>query len=433
VAAAATGSVARLKAFGAADIFVVAAAPGVGDEPECDVVFTGAVAANSIMEGIRNFERSITEPSDDLKAELDSFDPDRIAWVMGGMFDTGTRLFDRRLYGARRKEWAALEDKIAIVDVFAQAGIPTAPQVVVPTCDAVAASREVETPLGSVWAADNREGWHGGAEGTRWVGATDQQRAAAVEWATSIADRVRIMPFLDGVPCSIHGFRTDTGLAVFRPIEMNTFLSSSTGFRYGGLASTWEPPESLRTAMRDAARAVGTVLHDRIGYLGGFSIDGVATRDGFLPTEVNPRLSPGLGMQAFVVDRLDLGWVTRMLAEGDISIDHRWLESEILTAADTIRSGRLTLSLFEPLQPAEVRIRFDGGVAMVADEDNACATLSVGPGPAGPVVFMRFDAEAQPFGERFAPYALAAARLAAELWGFELEELEIAPDRHPED
>jgi hypothetical protein len=262
------------------------------------------------------------------------------------------------------------------------------------------------------------------------VGASGEHRAAAAEWAAAIADEVRIMPFLDGVPCSIHGFRTDTGLAVFRPIEMNTFRTPDPGFRYGGMASTWEPHPALRAGMRDAASAVGARLFDSYGYLGGFSLDGVAIDSGFVPTEVNPRLSAGLMMQAVAVDRLDLGWVARGLIEGDVSLDHRWLEETVLATGATQAGGRLVLALFEPVEPAEVRIRFDQGMAVPDDGSTAVATLSVGPGPSGPVVFMRFDSDRQPVGERFAPYALASARLASDLWGFDLEELAIAPDRY---
>lgn len=50
--------------------------------------------------------------------------------------------------------------------------------------------------------------------------------------------------------------------------------------------------------MRDVARSVGALIRSEVGYLGAFGIDGVCTAEGFFPTELNPRLTGGLGMQA---------------------------------------------------------------------------------------------------------------------------------------
>ena len=48
--------------------------------------------------------------------------------------------------------------------------------------------------------------------------------------------------------------------------------------------------------MREAARRVGAVLRDEVAYRGAFTLDGVATVDGFRPTELNPRFGAGLGV-----------------------------------------------------------------------------------------------------------------------------------------
>lgn len=430
VAAATSELVTHMKDWGAADVVVVAAAPGVGDQPDCEVIWTGVVAGSSIMEGIRAFEHAVRSPSEDVSAALDSFDPDRTAMVAAGPFDSGTSMLDRRLYGARHETWAALEDKITIGSLWEAAGVTMAPQEVVPVAEAVEAALRLEAEEGTVWAADNSKGWHGGAEGTRWVAPHPDARSAATDWARGIAHVVRVMPFLDGVPCSIHGYVTDTDVAVFRPIEMIIFRTPDRRFRYGGLSSAWDAPLTLAAEMRAVARTLGRSLFERVGYRGGFSIDGVATEFGFRPTEVNPRLSAGLGMQARAVEGLNIGWVTRGLIEGDICVDHRWIEEVVLDAAETMRSGRLTMGVFEAIDAAEVRVGFEDGRAFVPDDEDAIATLTVGPGPAGPVLFMRFDGEHLPWGERLAPYALAGARLASELWGFELEEMTVAPDRY---
>jgi hypothetical protein len=428
-AAATAHMVSRMKALDVDDVVVVSAAVGIGDPPDCDVIWTEPGGGTSLMDGIRAFERAVRDPTAELMAEIDRYDPDRAAWIVAGPFDTGTVLLDRRLYGARREAWAGLEDKLAILDVWEAAGIPVAPSRVVPVDAAAVAAEALDSGDGTVWAADNSRGWHGGAEGTRWVAPSTDAVAAATAWARDLSRRVRIMPFLEGVPCSIHAFVTDSGTARFRPIELLTFRTSSHDFVYGGLASTWEPPDALRREMRDVAGAVAAVIRERVGYLGAFSVDGVATIDGFRPTEVNPRLSAGLGIQATVVDRLDLGWITRCVIEGDVAVDHEWLERIVLRTAETRRSGRLTLALSVPTEPREVRIDFRDGEAVV--DDPGSATLAVRPGPAGPVLFMTFHEDALPAHERLAPYAIATAELASRLWNLEIGELTVAPDVHP--
>ena len=96
------------------------------------------------------------------------------------------------------------------------------------------------------------------------------------------------MPFLDGVPCSIHGLVLPDGTAVFRPVEI-AILRDAAGrqFVYGGLSTYWDPPPADREEMRDVARRVGEHLRAAYGYRGAFGIDGVLTADGFRPTELN--------------------------------------------------------------------------------------------------------------------------------------------------
>jgi hypothetical protein len=41
------------------------------------------------------------------------------------------------------------------------------------------------------------------------------------------ADRVRVMPFLEGIPCSIHGIVFAEHVAALQPLEMVTLRSES--------------------------------------------------------------------------------------------------------------------------------------------------------------------------------------------------------------
>ena len=51
------------------------------------------------------------------------------------------------------------------------------------------------------------------------------------------------MPFLEGVPCSIHGLVLPDGTAVFRPVELAILRGPDRRFVYGGLGTTWDPPD----------------------------------------------------------------------------------------------------------------------------------------------------------------------------------------------
>ena len=281
-------------------VMLIAGTEGVGDIPAVDRIHYTRATGETMMDGIRAFLTSIEEPSDRLLEAVDAFDPDGTAMVFGVHFSRRAHVAGRPIYGARDPRWGALEDKTVADELWAAAGIDAAPARIVPVEQAPTAAEELGSEMGSVWAADNSEGWHGGGEYTRWV-RTDADRDEAMAWLSDHARTVRVMPFLEGIPCSIHGFITPTGVAVFLPVEMYILRTSDpSGFYYARLGNLWEPPRHITDQMRDTVRRVASVLVDRVDYLGAFGIDGVCTRSGFLPTELNPRMSVGLGIQWFV-------------------------------------------------------------------------------------------------------------------------------------
>ena len=136
------------------------------------------------------------------------------------------------------------------------------------------------------------------------------------------------MPFLEGIPCSIHGFNTGDGTAAFLPVEMIIFRHAERPeFIYGRAANFWNPPDEVRDEMRRAARNMGALLDERVGYRGGFDIDGVATAEGFRPTELNPRLAVGHFIQAQAAD-LSPGSLERLIIAGDLDIAAADLEED---------------------------------------------------------------------------------------------------------
>ncbi len=428
VAAMTTGLIETLTSWGVADIMIVAATEGVGALPQDLPIHYTRTTGDTLMGGLRNFLDSVGDPSPELRAAIDAFDPAGEAFVITPPFGTMTDVAGRVVHGARPAEIASLEDKMIVDELWDAAGVARAPSAVVAVQDAVRHHARLEGPLGTVWVADNREGWHGGADYVRWV-RHRHDLARAYGWFLEHADRVRVMPFLDGVACSIHGYVTGNGVAVFRPVEIIVLRTGEPGFRYAGVCSAWDPPGWIREEMRSAARAVGRVLDARYRYRGGFSIDGVCTRDGFRPTELNPRLSAGLGTLARAVPDLPLGFVTRALVAGEMDVDAGWLEETIVAAADANRTGGMGLSVPNVVSSASATLRFEDGRALaVAAEDTADATLQVGPSPSGSYLGMRLDPEAVPPGPSVGALAVAATDFARREWGVDVPPVTAAPD-----
>ncbi|MFQ5555163.1 MAG: hypothetical protein ACE5GC_07335 [Acidimicrobiia bacterium] len=425
VAAATTDLVAYLRDQGAEDLFIVSATEGAGDLPENVPVFYTRTSGPTIMSGLRAYLDTIADPSPELLAVIDDFDPDRRARVIVPPFHTAPTAAGRPVYGGRLQEWAALEDKTVVGPIWDEAGIAAAQSAVVPVSEAPEVARSLAGPLGTVWAADNHQGWHGGADYTRRV--PDEAAAlAAVAWFSSRARRVRVMPFLEGLPCSIHGFVTATDAAAFRPVEMVVFPHVS-GFMYAGTSTFWDPPEAFREEMRAIALAVAKALRDLVGYRGPFSVDGVATKRGFLPTELNPRLSAGLAIQAAGAD-LALGSITRGYLAGDLDVDAAWLEEQVVTGADANRVGGLSLSRPLRLDPERFHIAVSDGSVAEVTEDDADATVDVGSAPQGSFIRVRFDQTKIAPGPSILPSAAAVARFADERWGLDLPDFEMPSD-----
>ncbi|MEA2023734.1 MAG: hypothetical protein U9N79_05505 [Actinomycetota bacterium] len=427
-AAGATPVVERLREWGAGGIMVVAAVEGVGELPDADRTHYTRTTGDTQMSGIRSYLDSVERPSSALLAAVDEFDPDHESMVLGAEFSRHSTLAGRSVYGARPATWGALEDKTIVDQLWDDAGVRRAPSAVVPVADAFAAGVKLSSDLGTVWVADNREGWHGGGEYVRWVRSAGDV-APAVEWFSQRADVVRVMPFLDGIPCSIHGFATRDGVAVFLPIEMIILRNTERpAFIYAQAANFWSPPDLVRDEMRGAARSVGALLSERYGYRGGFGIDGVCTINGFLPTELNPRLSVGHKLHSRAAD-VPLESIEHMVIEGDLSVDAQNLEDTIVSVVADNRSGGMLTPLMTAHEPAKTGIRFEHGRAVAVDPDGENdGTMEIGSAAMGSIIILKLDPDRTPIGPSVAPRAIQAIDLARELWGIEMPPLEVAPN-----
>jgi hypothetical protein len=239
------------------------------------------------------------------------------------------------------------------------------------------------------------------------------------------------MPFVEGIPCSIHGVAFDDYTVALRPCEMLVFRRpGQSQLHYGKAATFWDPPAQDRRQMRDIARRVGDHLRAEFGYRGAFTVDGIASREGFLPTELNPRFGAAL---AVMTSKLDLPLMLLNLAvvEGErIDWQPRELERWILEVADTHRSG--SGMAFTNQSQTETRcaeLSWTGDAFRLAhDTEPADATATLGPSAMGGFVRVDLDPARTPVGPSVAARVAAALACVDGHWGLGIGQLEPAQD-----
>lgn len=404
------GALARqVTDLGAAGCYLLAGRTGTGAPPPPDLGPQRVLGlpASDLMGAIHTAERAFRALDPEIVAEIDAFDPRHEALALGTFVGNGQPVAGRRMFGARPADWQALEDKVVVDAVWDAAGVPRAPSEVVPVGEAAAAAARLDAGEGTVWAADAREGFHGGATSTFHVYDDTSRRRAEAHLAAR-ADRVRVMPFLEGIPCSIHGLVLPDVVLAFRPAEMVVLrLRGGTGFLYMRAATFWDPAPADREAMRAVARRVGAHLRDTVGYRGAFTVDGILARNGFLPTELNPRVGAAMRM---VVPDTPLELLHYAIVEGArFPVDPLAWEADRVAVADRRRVARLMLAFDRPVAASyDVALTRDpdGTWRAQEGEEVAHAHAVVGPGATGGYVGFEILPSAWPVGRSVCPLAV---------------------------
>lgn len=326
-------------------VLVVATGRGAGPVPDPDeytLVRIAPPASASITDEFRLLDRMVRDLPPGAIADIEAFDPDgEGVWWAGPFVTSDQPILDRPVLGGRPRAFLDLEDKLLAEEIWVAAGVPTAPHRIVPVDAAAlaAASEELASDLGAVWAGDARDGFNGGGNYVRWI-LDGHDRSSARGFFLPRCDRVRVMPFLEGVPCSLHGFVLPDRTAVLRPVEVATLRHvERRRLEYGGLSSWWDPAPADREQMRDVARRVGEQLRTAYSYRGAFGVDGVLTADGFRPTELNPRMPGGLNVVGGIDLRLLSLLQLNLLAGIDTGLSVADVES-IVPLLDAHREGR---------------------------------------------------------------------------------------------
>jgi hypothetical protein len=338
-----------------------------------------------MMETIRAGQAALRNLPRDVIDVLDRFDPDGDALVIGTFLNEVPEVAGRGCLAWRWPEWIALEDKVVVDDLWDAAGVERVSSRVVPVDDL-----DIETEV--VWAGDARGGFHGGADLTLWI-QNEADATAALDRLRKQCDRVRVMPFLEGIPCSIHGFVFADYVAAIRPVEMVT-LRRGSAFFYAGAATFWDPPDADREQMRAVARRVGAELRRSVDFRGAFTVDGVMTEAGFRPTELNPRMGAGLRTIARGAGDMPFDLLNQLVgARPDLDYKSLAFEQLVLETADARRSGGTWKALPRAVAEQEARPLAWTGDEWVIPGEASTPDASFEAGPSNVGSFLRLTLE----------------------------------------
>jgi hypothetical protein len=423
-------AVGRLLDLGATGVFAVGLGRGTGQPPSesLDGYVSFDVRADSVVDQFDQHRRILGDPPERLRRTLDEFDPDCEARVLGSAFIGVAEIAGREVYGRQPAELARWEDKLRAEEVWDAAGLVREPAVVVPLDAGMVrdAVDEMDAGSGAVVAAD---GWHGAAERTRWITHADQVAGVVSEWS-GVAEQVRVMPFIEGVPCSIHAVVFPDDVFAFFPVELFVLRrAGTTDLVYSGTGATWKPAPADREYMRSIAGAVGRVLREMVGYRGGVTIDGVMGRDGFCPTELNTRLGSGFAHAGGALPDMPWGAVQRALREGvEMPVPEVEVLDEIerrLAASRPVRGIRYGSWRRTHSTTTFGLDSVDGTTTVVDDAESAPGMARVGPHAMGTMIFVQ--PPGSEMGTRAAPAVADALRAVDRRLGFGLGPLEAAP------
>jgi hypothetical protein len=373
----------------------------------------------------------LVDPTPGVRGVLDEFDPAGEALVISTPYVETAEFAGRPILNHRRPEWVALENKTTIDALWDELSAPRAPAVVVDLDrDALWDATELlDRGAGVVWSGDG-PAINGGANFVRRV-RSRKEAADAFRVLAPKCDFVRVMPFLEGIPVSVHGIVFPDGTAVLRPIEMVVpRRAGSARFLYAGCASHYDPPEWIRDQMRNLARRVGEQLRGTVDYRGTFTLDGIATEDGFLPTEINTRYGGAMVCFEDALPQLPLALVQVALVAGhDLGVSSIEFEELLVGAADGFRAGSVGANVraVRPTEPQERPVVFtDWACRWAHPDETPHGVLRLKPFPIGGRLELDFYRDGVPSGRPVAPLAVAAFALADQDWGTGLGPLEPA-------
>ena len=235
---------------------------------------------------------------------------------------------------------------------------------------------------------------------------------------------------MDGIPCSIHGWVFKDKTIGLRPCEMLIFQREGISqLTYSGASTNWKPTEKHRKEMVESVVRVGDHLRDTVGYRGSFTMDGVMTTQGFMPTELNPRFGGALNRMSASLPELPLYLIHLCTVEGlEFDLAPESLRQLIVEAAEQnpIIRGMYVLEGLYGLEPDQCSVLLDpSGQWYEAPDDSkapACI-LRLGTATAGTFVFVDVPVGYVSRGESAAPILASLFAFAGEHWSLSIPNL----------
>lgn len=413
----------QLRALGAARPFLIADSLGTGAQPENEdgeLRLLNLEADDLIALQFRS-ARALQDLPVEIRRDIDVWDPTTAArWLDSNAMLEIPEIAGRKKYALRQPSWLELEDKTKIDRFWDEIGVTRAPSAIVPVerSKLRRASRKLDRGLGTLWAKDASRGVSAAADGLRWVQDAGSFESA-FEWARDVATSIRVMPFLEGIPLSIHGIVFPNYVAVFRPVEM-IVLRPRGGecLKYAGCATTFDPDQSDREVIRDTAKRVGVSLRTSVDYRGPFTVDGILTEDGFVPTELNPRAGAGILLLVGVSLELPLLPLCWAVTEGEqLNYRPQSLERYVLENADSNRRimGRYWTKMHVAETTTYDLARDQHEFRVARPDERKVGQLHIGPSPVGGFMQLIMNPKVNVPKRSAAPEMIRALKLAGQI------------------
>jgi len=362
-----------------------------------------------------------------LAGPADAFDPDNTATlVLPDPVDPPHTGIRKRI-GVKQPAWRLFEDRTVVDTLWDVAGVPRAPSVISDgTADLATLGTIVDQGTGVVCSCQPiGAGPSAGGDGIWWW--RDGPPPATIPTAKPGASRVRLMPLLEGVPVRLHGLTLATRVIPFPPMELVTLPRPGQGsFLCAGAVPTLGDTSDLVAQ----TERIGAGLRERLGYRGGFSVDGILTASGFLPTDLNARLTSA--MEAVPSARRVLLHAVNLLARDGIDPDTSVVEqlvAEIFAASATCTIfGAATEA--DERAPRKAAVRWDGD-RLASDPSGADGALVVTPSPRGWRLTATLATARLPGGGRVGPLEPEIFRISDEVLGTKFGNLAPPFDTQP--
>lgn len=349
-----------------------------------------------------------------LARPVDAFDPDGTAALLLPDPLDPPLAGSRPRIGRRHPTWRLFEDKTVVDALWDSIGVARAqsiitdglpdlgpPGALVDHGAGVVCSCQ---PLGAGPAAGGDGIWW-------WRNGRPPTMIPATEPGTW---RIRLMPLLEGIPVRLHGLTLARRVIPFPPMELVTLPRTDHGtFLCAGAVPTLGYAASLTTR----TGRIGAGLRERLGYCGGFSIDGILTADGFLPTDFNARLTSA--MEAAPPDLRVRLHAVNLLARDGVDPESATVEqiaAEIFAAGETYTLYGAATRVRDRA-PRDVTVRWNGHRLAPAADAPADGRLILTPSPRGWQLTATLTADRLPASDRLGPLAPEVFRLSDEVLG----------------